>query len=89
MIQRVFHTYLHARLNEFPTDDAVNEFIYFMRTSEDMIPLPNTMDEAAAVLPNHVEVGYVNGQCLVSLEMIVTQVGDVRFASDFLILDLF
>ena len=55
-------------------DRMIDEFIYFVRTSEDMIPLPNSLDEAVAALPNHVEIGYVNGRSLLALERLITQV---------------
>jgi len=74
VIQKVFRTYLYVALNELPMDRMIDEFIYFVRTSEDMIPLPNSLDEAVAALPNHVEIGYVNGRSLLALERLITQV---------------
>ena len=48
--------------------------IYFLRNTEGMVPLPNTIDEANEVLPSQFEMGILNGHSLVMLEQVMTQV---------------
>lgn len=48
--------------------------IYFMRNTDDMVPLPASMDEARETLPSLFEIGLLNGHSLVMLEQVITQV---------------
>jgi len=79
--RRVWRTYLHTCLGNPPADMSVQEFVYFVKTSNGMVPLFNSIEEAAEVLPSHFETGVINTQCLVMLEQLITQVRYSFFCS--------
>ena len=56
--------------------EEVSDFtsIYFLRNTEGMAPLPNSVEEANVELPKCFEVGILNGHSLNMLEQIITQV---------------
>ena len=52
-----------------------DDFIYFLRTGDGMVPLPNSIDEADEQLPAAFEVGVLTSSTLLMLEQVITQVG--------------
>ena len=48
--------------------------VYFLRNTEGMVPLPNSIEEAKVDLPKCFEFGVLNGHSLNMLEQIITWV---------------
>ena len=72
---KVWRTYLYLCYGTImPEEVAEVTSVYFLRNTEGMVPLPNTMSEANAELPKCFEVGILNGHALNMLEQIITQV---------------
>ena len=67
-------TYLHVCNNEFLQSTSLEEFIYFIRSTEGMIPVLNSLEEVNSEMPKHCEIGFINGPPLVQLEQLLTKV---------------
>ena len=72
IIQKVWRTYLHVSHEYIPKSaDHVNSYIYFVRTTEGMVPLPANLEEAEMEMPKHFEFGLQNVDTLVILTNII------------------
>ena len=65
---------MHMAFGHLPESVMDYESIYFLRNSTGMVPLPNSIEDAEAMLPNQFEMGVLNGHSLVMLEQVITQV---------------
>ena len=76
MTQKVVRTRLNACIGEFPTelDPPPEHFVYFMPSTDEMIPTPNTAEEADEQLQGYFEIGVFAGHSLDMLEQLLTQV---------------
>lgn len=74
VIQTVFRTYLYMCHGKLADAVFTHDCVYFLRNSEGMVPLPNSMDEAEVELPAYFEMGILNNNSLIMLEQIITQV---------------
>lgn len=61
--------------NFLPEGCQEYDSVYFLRTSEGMVPLPNTLDEANSTLPGLFEIGLLNGHSLTMLQQLINKVG--------------
>ena len=75
MKQKVVRTYLNACVGEFPADldPLPDHFVYFMRSTDGLVPTPNSLSEAEEQLQAHFETGVVTGHSLEMLEQLLTQ----------------
>ncbi|KAL5017096.1 hypothetical protein ScPMuIL_006685 [Solemya velum] len=74
IIQTVVKTYLHMCYQHLPEEETDQDSVYFLRNSPGMVPLPNSMEEAAQMLPAFFETGLLNGHSLIMLEHVICQV---------------
>ena len=76
--QKVKRTYLNACIGDFPTDvdPPPEHFVYFIRVTDDTVPMPNSAAEADDELPAYFDIGVVYGHSLEMLEQLITQVKD-------------
>jgi len=74
--QKVKRTILKACVGDFPADvDPVPEhFVYFIRITDNMVPMPNSAAEADDEMPAYFDIGVVTGHSLEMLEQLLTQV---------------
>jgi hypothetical protein len=81
VVQKVTRTFLKVCVGEFPTDmiSVPEHFIYFLRASEGMVPLPNSATEAAQLMPVHFEISVISGHSLDMLEMMLNMVCQLTF----------
>lgn len=70
----VLKTYLYMCHGQLSDDVYHQDCVYFLRNTEGMVPLPNSVQEAEAELPALFEMGLLNDNSLVMLEQIITQV---------------
>lgn len=76
VVMKVMHTYLRLCVGEFPADmtSQPDRFVYFLRATNGMVPLPNSSAEAAEILPRHFEASVVSGNSLDMLEQLLDMV---------------
>jgi len=74
-------THLKVCIGEFPADITTvpDQFVYFLRVTEDMVPVPNSSLEAAQQLPQFFEVSVINGHSLDILEQLLSLVRQLHF----------
>lgn len=65
---------MYMCFNYLPEEARELDSVYFLRTTDGMVPLPNTMDEANNVLPGLFEIGILNGHSLVMLQQVINKV---------------
>lgn len=77
-MMKVVRTYLKVCVGEFPSEmsSLPDHFVYFLRVTEGMVPLPNSTSEASQLLPPYFEISVVNGHSLDMLEQLLTMVSD-------------
>jgi hypothetical protein len=69
-------TRLKVCVGEFPSDltSLPDHFVYFLRVTEGMVPLPSNYAEAVNLLPSYFEVSVISGHSLDVLEQLLTLV---------------
>ena len=72
IIQKVERTYLYMCQGHLPEEVSDKDCVYFLRNSEGMVPLPNTIEEANDQLPAMFEMGILNGHTLIMLEQVIS-----------------
>ena len=60
--------------NFLPEEARDLDSVYFLRTTEGMVPLPNTISEANISLPGLFEIGLLNGHSLLMLQQVINKV---------------
>ena len=73
-IRKHERTYLYVCYGHLPEAAFDKDCIYFMRNTEGMVNLPNSIEEANETLPVLFEIGILNGHSLVMLENVISQV---------------
>ena len=74
-------TVLNAVVGEFPADldPTPEQFVYFMRVTDEKVPIFSSSAEADSQLPAYFEVGVFAGHSLEMLELLLTQVTAVHW----------
>ena len=74
--QKVRRTRLNACIGDFPpdVDPPPEQFVYFARVSDSMVPVPNSAAEADDQMPAYFDIGVVSGHSLEMLQLLLTQV---------------
>jgi len=57
-------------------DPPPDHFVYFVRTTDDPVPIPNSSAEASEQLQEYFEIGVVAGHSLEMLEQLLNQVAE-------------
>jgi len=70
----VTRTYMYMCFNFLPEEARDLDSVYFLRTTEGMVPLPNTISEAEMTLPGLFEMGLLNGHSLLMLQQVINKV---------------
>ena len=65
---------MYMCFNFLPEGSQDLDSVYFLRTTEGMVPLPNTIGEANATLPGLFEIGLLNGHSLLMLQQVINKV---------------
>ena len=74
IIQTVVHNHLYMCQGNLTQEILQQDSVYFLRNTEGMVPLPNTLEEANEQLPDLIEMGLLNGHSLNMLDNLITQV---------------
>ena len=72
----VTRTYMYMCFNFLPEEARDLDSVYFLRTTEGMVPLPNTISEADSMLPGLFEIGLLNGHSLMMLQQVINKVSE-------------
>ncbi|XP_071945421.1 dynein axonemal heavy chain 10-like [Antedon mediterranea] len=75
IVKKMFYrTLLHLSHGHVPDAATEQESVYFLRNTPGMVELPATISEASEMLPMFFEIGVLNGNSLVMMEQIISQV---------------
>ncbi|XP_073442216.1 dynein axonemal heavy chain 10 [Dendrobates tinctorius] len=72
--QTVNRTVLHVAFNCIPQEFAESNALYFLRNTQETISEPNDMQEANDIMPMYLEYGYLDGNCLLMLKQVFSQI---------------
>ncbi|KAE8635010.1 hypothetical protein XENTR_v10002490 [Xenopus tropicalis] len=72
--KKVYRTVLYVSCNCIPEEFVDSIALYFLRNTQETIPEPNDLQEANDVLPMFLEYGILNGNSLLMLKQIFSQV---------------
>lgn len=67
-------TRINMSLESLPEKIADMNSIYFLRNQSGSIPIPANANDAASLMPNYVEIGYLSGHVLLMLEQVLSEI---------------